>query len=48
MDTIILAAEQRIKAPAFRKEMELKRIAEYKEKIINQINKLWLIDNVML
>ena len=48
MGIIMPAAEQREKAPALRKDMELKRIAEYKEYIISRINKLWLNDSVTL
>lgn len=48
MGIIMPAAEQRAKAPALRKDMELKRIAEYKEKIISQINRLWLIGSITL
>ena len=47
MNTVMMtAAEQREKAPFFKKELELKRIKEYKENIVNKINKLWLFREV--
>lgn len=46
MDRIVPAADQRAKAPFFRKELELKRIEEYKESIINEVNRLWLLKEV--